>query len=83
MSEKLSIEILTPNKIWHMFHEHAFNNSVYSKIKKEVEKKVYISAERKEEVYFNRLITEYEKWAKENYIPNDLKKLCLELYIKN
>lgn len=83
MSEKLSIEILTPNRIWHMFHEYAFNNNIYSKIKKEVEKKVYIFAERKEEVYLNRLITEYFKWAKENDIPNDLKESCLEFYIRN
>ncbi|MCL5018504.1 MAG: hypothetical protein M1416_01920 [Candidatus Pacearchaeota archaeon] len=66
-----------------MFHEYAFNNNIYSKIKKEVEKKVYIFAERKEEVYLNRLITEYFKWAKENDIPNDLKESCLEFYIRN
>jgi hypothetical protein len=81
MEQKLSFEILTPNRIGHLFLEYILEKDIPAKVREEVAKKIYFADGRWDEEYFRRLKTEYLKWAKQVDIPMHLKEDGWESYI--
>lgn len=83
MTQKISIEILTADRIGHLFLEYILRKNIPAKIGKEVDKKIYLITEIRDEKYDKRLKTEYYKWAKQKDIPSDLIESGWESYYRD
>lgn len=84
MTKKLSLEVLSAKRIGNLFHVYSFfEKDIISKVKKEVNKKIYFVPERRKEMYFKRLKTEYLKWAKNADIPSHIKEAGWEFYMRD